>query len=62
MSLNIKKTKYIVFQKNSVKDDIPLKLAELKIAQSFLRLFTSLLLALTLIMLTLHGEAPMWQN
>ena len=32
LSLNIKKTKYTFFHKNSVKDNIPLKLPELKIA------------------------------
>ena len=32
LSLNIKKTRYTFFQKNSVKDNIPLKLPELKIA------------------------------
>ena len=32
LSLNIKKTKYTLFHKNSVKDNIPLKLPELKIA------------------------------
>ena len=30
--LNIRKTKYTFFHKNSVKDNIPLKLPELKIA------------------------------
>ena len=32
LSLNIKKNKYTFFNKNSVKDNIPLKLPELKIA------------------------------
>ena len=32
LSLNIKKNKYTFFHKNSVKDNIPLKLPELKIA------------------------------
>ena len=32
LSLNVKKTKYTFFQKNSIKDDIPLKLPALKIA------------------------------
>ena len=32
LSLNVKKTKYTFFHKNSIKDDIPLKLPELKIA------------------------------
>ena len=32
LSLNVKKTKYTFFHKNSIKDDIPLKLAALKVA------------------------------
>ena len=32
LSLNVKKTKYTFFHKNSIKDDIPLKLPALKIA------------------------------
>ena len=31
LSLNVKKTKYTFFHKNSIKDDIPLKLPALKI-------------------------------
>ena len=31
-SVNVKKTKYTFFHKNSIKDDIPLKLPALKIA------------------------------
>ena len=30
LSLNVKKTKYTFFHKNSIKDDIPLKLPALK--------------------------------
>ena len=34
LSLNIKKTKYIFFHKNSVKDNIPLKLSDLHISNN----------------------------
>ena len=34
LSLNNKKTKYTLFHKNSIKDDLPLKLQDLKIANN----------------------------
>ena len=34
LSLNNKKTKYTLFHKNSIKDDLPLKLRDLKIANN----------------------------
>ena len=34
LSLNNKKTKYTLFHKNSIKDDLPLKLPDLKIANN----------------------------
>ena len=34
LSLNNKKTKYALFHKNSIKDDLPLKLQDLKIANN----------------------------
>ena len=33
LSFNNKKTKYTLFHKNSIKDDLPLKLPDLKIAK-----------------------------
>ena len=35
--MNIKKTNYTLFHKNSTKDDIPLKLPDLKIVNSILK-------------------------
>ena len=37
LSLNIKKTIYTLFHKNSTKDDLPLKLPDLKIVNSVLK-------------------------
>ena len=40
--LNIKKTNYTLFHKNSTKDDLPLKLPDLKIVNSVLKMQTSI--------------------
>ena len=37
LSLNIKKTNYTLFHKNSIKDDLPLKLPDLRIVNSILK-------------------------
>ena len=37
LALNIKKTNYTLFHKNSTKDDLPLKLADLNIVNSVLK-------------------------
>ena len=42
LSLNIKKTNYTLFHKNSTKDDLPLKLPDLKIVNSVLKRQTSI--------------------
>ena len=42
LSLNVKKTKYTLFHKKSVRDNIPLKLPDLKIANNFIERTTSI--------------------
>ena len=42
LSLNIKKTNYTLFHKNSTKDDLPLKLLDLKIVNNILKRRTSI--------------------
>ena len=42
LSLNIKKTNFTLFHKNSTKDDLPLKLPDLKIVNSVFKRQTSI--------------------
>ena len=42
LSLNIKKTNYTLFHKNNTKDELPLKLPDLKIVNSVLKRQTSI--------------------
>ena len=42
LSLNIKKTNYTLFHKNSTKDDLPLKLTDVKIVNNVLKRQTSI--------------------